>query len=133
MRGNQWLREPEQYTLVFNEGRSLVNNRLVMKALPNGLSISRYGFSVSHRIGKAVVRNQVKRRLREIMRTTPLKTGWDIVFIARASSVTSFPDLRQSAVGLLSRGSLLAEANVNTTPAPGGLGEGPKRESGQVI
>ena len=131
MRGNQWLREPEQYALVFSEGRSWVNNRLVMKALPNGLNISRYGFSVSRRVGKAVVRNQMKRRLREIMRTTPLKTGWDIVFIARPSAVTSFANLRESAAGLLSRGNLLAAAN--TPPAFGSISGDSGRESRQGI
>ncbi len=133
MRGNQWLREPEQYALVFNKGRSWVDSRLVMKALPNGLNISRYGFSVSRRVGKAVVRNQVKRRLREILRSTPLKAGWDIVFIARPSAVTSFAYLRESAVGLITRGSLLAVASDNTSPIHGFIGERPGQDSGQEI
>ena len=116
MRGNQWLREPEQYALVFNEGRSWVNNRLVMKALPNGLNISRYGFSISRRVGKAVVRNQVKRRLREIMRNTPLKTGWDIVFIVRRAAGIDYTNIKTTTENLLSRAGLLETGRDSSNP-----------------
>ncbi len=49
---------------------------------------ARIGFSVSRRVGGAVVRNRVKRRLREIMRKrlSHVAPGWDIVITARASA-----------------------------------------------
>ena len=81
-----------------------------MKVLPNGLSLSRYGFSVSRRVGKAVIRNRVKRLLREILRLTPLKPGWDIIFIARPVVATAeYANLRQLVQGLLSQAQILAE------------------------
>ena len=108
MRGEENLTKQTQYTLVYDEGRSWVSSLLVMKALPNGLALSRYGFSVSRQVGKAVVRNKVKRWLREILRVTPLKPGWDIVFIARPSTATTnYAELKKSAEGLLSRARLL--------------------------
>jgi ribonuclease P protein component len=49
---------------------------------------TRIGFSVSRRVGGAVVRNRVKRRLREIVRKrlSHVAPGWDIVITARASA-----------------------------------------------
>jgi len=47
------------------------------------METSRIGFSVSRQVGNAVVRNQVRRRLREVVRQAYLQEGWDMVFIAR--------------------------------------------------
>jgi len=112
MRGEENLTKQAQYTLVYDEGRSWVSSLLVMKALPNGLTLSRYGFSISRQVGKAVTRNKVKRWLREILRVTPLKPGWDIVFIARPPvAATNYAELKKSVEGLLSRARLLMREN----------------------
>ncbi len=108
MRGEEYLTKPEQYASVYNKGSSWVSSLVVMRALPNGLTLSRYGFSVSRRVGKAVVRNRVKRLLREILRLTSLQPGWDIVFIARpAAAIADYANLEKSVEGLLSRAQLL--------------------------
>jgi ribonuclease P protein component len=78
-----------------------------MKATPNGLILSRYGFSVSKRVGKAVTRNRIKRLFREILRVMPLKSGWDIIFIARPAVSTEYANLKRSVEDLLSRAHLL--------------------------
>jgi ribonuclease P protein component len=110
MQGERYLTKPEQYARVYNGGSSWVNNLLVLKALPNGLTMSKYGFSVSKRVGKAVVRNKVKRLLREILRVTRLKPGWDIVIIVRpAAGSTDYVKLKHSVTDLLSRARLFCE------------------------
>jgi ribonuclease P protein component len=117
MWGREYLTKSEQYALVYNEGSSWVSDLVVMKALSSGLTFSRYGFSVSRRVGGAVVRNQVKRRLREILHSLPLEPGWDIIFIVRSQAASaSFARIKKSVQGLLSQAGLLAreyeEANL---------------------
>jgi ribonuclease P protein component len=97
-----------QYTLVYRQGKVWANSLLVMKAMPNGLSLSRYGFSVTKKVGKAVQRNRLKRLLREIMRLQLLRPGWDIVFIARSVAVnTDYHQLERAVTKLLARAQLL--------------------------
>ena len=109
MRGEEYLTKPQQYALVYSQGNSWVSNLLVVKALSNGLTLSRYGISVSKRVGKAVVRNRVKRLLREILRVTPLKPGWDIIFIVRpVADGIDYARLEKSVNDLLFRARLLA-------------------------
>ena len=108
MRGEGHLTKPGQYALVYSNGRSWVSSLVVMKALPNGLTLSRYGFSVSQRIGKAVTRNRVKRLFRQILRLKSLEPGWDIVFIARPLAANAnYTGLEKAIDDLLSRAQLL--------------------------
>jgi ribonuclease P protein component len=79
-----------------------------MKAMPNGSNLSRYGFSVTKKVGKAVRRNRLKRLLREIMRLQALKPGWDIVFMARSVAVNAdYHQLKGAIAKLLARAQLL--------------------------
>jgi ribonuclease P protein component len=80
------LRDNEQFQRVKRDGRSWSHFLLVLCALPNGLEYSRFGFSVSKRVGKAVVRNRVKRLLREAARArhSLVVPGQDLVLIARS-------------------------------------------------
>jgi ribonuclease P protein component len=109
VRGETYLTKTAQYAHVYSQGNAWVNDLAVMKAIPNGLNLSRYGFSVSRRVGKAVVRNRVKRLLREILRKAPLQTGWDIIFIARSPAAgAGYAELEKSVRDLLSRARLLS-------------------------
>ena len=104
MNSDLHLTKPDQYEAVYKRGFTQTDRFLVLKAMPNGLEYSRYGFSVSKRVGKAVVRNRIKRILREILRLTPLNPGWDIVIIARnPSSGGNFRQLQKSVLNLLGR------------------------------
>jgi ribonuclease P protein component len=102
------LTKRAQYLTVYKSGKAWVNNFVVMKALPNGCDFSRYGFSVTRNIGKAVVRNRIRRLLKEVSRAAPVKPGWDIVFIARPGAVAAdYHELRRSVETLLLRANLI--------------------------
>ena len=79
----------------------------------NDLPQSRFGFSVSRRVGKAVTRNRVKRRLRAIMRELPVRAGFDIVAVAQESAASaSFSELRSALVTCLRRTEALERENA---------------------
>lgn len=104
------LTKSAQYAYVYQKGSSRVSPLLVIKAVPNELTFSRYGLSVSSRIGGAVLRNRVKRLLREILRLTPVKAGWDIIIIARpAVTGADYATLEKVVRELLFQAQLLAE------------------------
>jgi ribonuclease P protein component len=107
------LTKRAQYLTVYKSGKAWVDNLIVMKALPNELELSRCGFSVAKDVGKAVVRNRVRRLLREIVRITPIKPGWDIVFIARPAAVTAdYHELKRSIEKLLLRAHLINKNEI---------------------
>lgn len=110
MRRELRLRGRKRFDAVFRQGRLWADHLLVLRALPNGLSHNRYGFITSKRLGKAVVRNRVRRRLREAVRTLALKPGWDIVISARAPAAqANFHELKRAVASLLNRARILAE------------------------
>jgi ribonuclease P protein component len=97
------LRDDAQFQRVKEDGRSWSHVLLVLCVLPNGLEYSRCGFSVSKRVGKAAVRNRVKRLLREAARTrqTLIAPGQDLVFVARRPIAGADYDEVDRAVGQL--------------------------------
>jgi ribonuclease P protein component len=111
MRSERSLTTARQFQAVHGQGRSWASGPVVLKAMPNGCDFSRYGFSVSRRVGNAVTRNRIKRRLREVLRARRLLPGWDCVFIAKASAAGStYAALEDSVVGTLLRAGLLDRA-----------------------
>jgi ribonuclease P protein component len=73
------------------------------------LPLTRWGFSISKRVGNAVVRNRVKRRLREVARLVTTRRGVDIVVIARSPAAeATYGELRECLEGLMAKARLLS-------------------------
>ena len=114
MRKEQRLTGDKRFSEIREERRAWSNRLLVLKRVPNGLDTSRFGFLVGKRIGGAVVRNRVKRRLREAVRLVPVESGWDIVLIARRDAPTSrYGHLCRAAEDLLRRSKVLSRSRVS--------------------
>ena len=106
------LTKRAQYQKVYGLGVAKGDKLVIIKSLANGLEFSRYGFSVNKPLGKAVVRNRVRRLLKEVVRSIPMKQGWDIVFIARQGAVDAdYHQLNESVEKLLIRADLLLNKN----------------------
>ena len=81
------LKKNKEFKKVYENGKSYATRNLVIYCLnyEKGKK-NRYGLSVSKKIGNAVVRNKLKRRLREIIREFEKEKefkGYDVIFIAR--------------------------------------------------
>jgi ribonuclease P protein component len=103
---------PVEFTRVKSEGTTQAGRFLVLGVFAEKEEKSfRAGFVTSKRIGAAVVRNRVRRRLRDIVRTqqTRLRKGFWIVVVARpASARASYRELKDEWLRLAERASILA-------------------------
>ena len=74
---------------LYQKGKSAANKYLVIYCRRNGSSENRIGYTVSSKLGHAVVRNRVRRRLREIYRLheSQFRPGWDLVVVVRSRAV----------------------------------------------
>ena len=88
------------------------NGYLVLYARPNRLGINRVGITTGKKLGHAVVRNRVRRRLREVYRLNEDKftSGWDIVVVARSRCISAdFRKLTDAYLSLAEKAGVLKE------------------------
>jgi ribonuclease P protein component len=88
------------------EGRRSRHPLAILFALPNGQEISRFAFSASRRVGKAVARNRAKRLLREAVRLhlDRVQPGWNCLLIAReATAGATIGEVEAAVLQLLAR------------------------------
>ena len=89
MKARNTLKKNSDFRRLYAKGQSAVTPYLVLYCRRNRLGSNRTGYTVSTKLGGAVVRNRVRRRLREIVRLNApsLRQGWDLVLVARSRSV----------------------------------------------
>ena len=100
------LRKNREYRKVYKFGNSVADRNIVLFVLPNNLDFSRFGFTVSKKVGNAVVRNRVRRLFKEACRLNlhefPLCR--DYILLARSNVVgKNYHAVEKSLLKLLKR------------------------------
>ena len=85
MKKNFRVKREKDFKAIFKEGTSFANRKFVVYQLENQKNHFRVGLSVSKKLGNAVARNQIKRRIRHIIQNAKgsLVEDVDFVVIAR--------------------------------------------------
>ena len=85
------LKENYEFRRTYQKGVSAVSPVMVLYCRKNRLGRNRLGLVSSTKLGHAVVRNRCRRRLREVYRLEKpqLKTGYDIILVARSRTATA--------------------------------------------
>lgn len=95
MKYSQSLKKNHEFRRIYARGKSAVSPFLVLYCRRNGRSVNRVGITVGGKVGNAVKRNLVRRRLRECYRVNENRfaAGYDLIFVARVK--TGFARYRQ--------------------------------------
>ena len=105
------LTSKKDFTRIFKGGRSVNGRGIGLKYFPSGLEMSRFAFVVSTKVSKkAVVRNKLKRQMREIIHGVlkDVKPGVDMVIIARKEAIDmEFAEMTGSMQKILKKAALL--------------------------
>lgn len=83
------LTKQKDFDYILKNGKPLFSQSFIIKIVKNNLTINRCGFIISKKISKkAVIRNKLKRQLREIIRQQLnfLKTGYDLIIIVKKNT-----------------------------------------------
>ncbi len=85
MKNEERIKRNSHFRYIYNRGKSISNDVLVLYTLKNNINSNRLGISVSKKVGNSVVRNRVKRLIKESYRLNKesFNKGYDFIFIAR--------------------------------------------------
>ena len=98
------LKKSQLFKRVYNHRRSVANRLLVLYIYKNGIDFNRLGVSVSKKVGGAVVRNRIKRLIKENLRLISVSPGYDMVVVVRpAAAEADFHQIGKSLSNLLDR------------------------------
>lgn len=112
MKNTSSLKENYIFRRIYAKGRNTASPCIAVYFRRNRTGSNRLGITVGKKVGIAVVRNRIRRRIRAVYRTNEhrLKTGYDIVVVARVRSVyTPYGKLEESFLRLADKLGLLRQ------------------------
>ena len=102
------ITKPEDFATTRRNGLVFKNQFVVIFINKNNSQVTQIGLSVSKRIGNAVNRNKVKRRLRSISSLIDIVAGVDILIVARLKApIATYRELSDSILNLMKKASIL--------------------------
>ncbi len=111
------IKENSDFQKIMKNGKWYSSECLTIYVLENALNINRVGVAVGKKAGKSVVRNRIKRLIRENYRLkeNDVKQGLDIIIVWRSSTESSkmtFDDIQNSLFKCLRKAELLRDRDV---------------------
>lgn len=106
------LRKNMEFKRVYNGGKSYWNRNLILYVRKNDLENSRIGITITKKIGNAVVRNRIRRRMKEILRLKlrNIKSGYDLILIPKKNvQDISYKDLESAMIHIMSISKILKD------------------------
>ena len=106
------LSRPQDFAALQERGAIRSHPLLATRVLRTAVGPTRFGLATGRTLGSAVIRNKVRRRLREALRSIgpSLRPGWDVLVIARPAIVGADQRALGAALGrLLARSGVLGE------------------------
>ena len=103
------LKKNNEFRRVYQRGTSVADRFLVIYCFPTQNNGTKFGYSISKKVGGAVIRNRLRRILKEICRKhqDKLRPGWDIIIIARLPVAgKDYEHIEKSLLGLFKKAKL---------------------------
>ena len=108
------VKKEKDFNAIFKEGKSFANRKFVIYRLENNEQHFRVGLSVSKKLGNAVTRNQIKRRIRHILieHQNQLVENVDFVVIARKGvEILDYAEMEKNLLHVLKLSKIYQEGN----------------------
>ncbi|MCK4781867.1 ribonuclease P protein component [Candidatus Parcubacteria bacterium] len=107
------LRNKKDFDRIFKKGKGFKQDFLFLKLIKNNLETNRFGFIVSQKISKkAVIRNKIKRRLRESIKAKSgeMRVGYDVVLLPDTDiKEKSFEEINENVNRVLIKAKILTK------------------------
>lgn len=104
------LKKNREFKTVYEKRKSIADSNLALYYTLSQNNITRFGISVSSKVGNSVVRNRLKRQIKEILRLNhdTISEGYDIIFVVRIRCRNiGFEKIKESVYHLLRKANLL--------------------------